>query len=96
LRPITEYRDIAERFFPPSEAVAFAETPPAAREREFFRRWTRVEAMLKARGVGLYGAGVELEGDWTTGEIDMVDGYESYTGAVAAACGGMRVMVEDL
>ena len=96
LRPIAEYQDVAERFFPPSEAAAFAATPPAAREREFFRRWTRVEAMLKARGVGLYGAGAEIEGDWTTGEIDTDNGYESYAGAVAAAGSGMRVVVEDL
>src|ERR1019366_2312730 len=43
LRPIAEYQAIAERFFPPSEAAAFAETPPAAREREFFRRWRSEE-----------------------------------------------------
>jgi 4'-phosphopantetheinyl transferase len=93
LRPIAEYQAIAERFFPPSEAAAFAATPPAAREQDFFRRWTRVEAMLKARGVGLYGAGAELDGDWTTQAIAVSEGY---AGSVAAASGGMRVVVEDL
>jgi len=93
LRPIAEYGAIAERFFPPSEAAAFAETPPADRERDFFRRWTRIEAMLKARGVGLYGAGLEPEGEWTVREIDACEGY---AGAVAAPAGGIRVVVEDL
>jgi 4'-phosphopantetheinyl transferase len=93
VRPIPEFLAIAERFFPPSEAAAFAATPAAGRERDFFRRWTRVEAMLKARGVGLYGAGAELGGDWTTLEIDACEGYAA---AVAAAAGGMTVIVEAL
>jgi hypothetical protein len=49
--------------------------------------------MLKARGVGLYGAGAELDGDWTTQAIAVSEGY---AGSVAAASGGMRVVVEDL
>jgi 4'-phosphopantetheinyl transferase len=93
LRPIAEYEAIAERFFPPGEAAAFAETPAAGREGDFFRRWTRVEAMLKARGVGLYGAGAELGGDWT---VEAIGGCEGYAAAVAAASDGMRVVVEDL
>jgi 4'-phosphopantetheinyl transferase len=93
LRPLSECQAIAERFFPPSEAAAFAATPDGAREREFFRRWTRIEAMLKARGVGLYGAGAELGGDWTLREID---GCEGYAAAVAATAPGMTVVVEDL
>ena len=93
LRPIAEYQAIAERFFPPSQAAAFAETPAVARELDFFRRWTQIEAMLKARGVGLYGAGAELDGDWT---VSPVGGFEDYAAAVAATRGGMRVVVEDL
>jgi len=92
LRPIPEYEAIAERFFPPSEAAAFAETPAGGRERDFFRRWTRIEAMLKARGVGLYGAGEELAGEWTVAEIDAGEGF---VGAVAAARAGMRVLTHD-
>jgi 4'-phosphopantetheinyl transferase len=93
LRPIAEYQAIAERFFPPSQAAAFAETPAVARELDFFRRWTQIEAMLKARGVGLYGAGAELDGEWT---VSPVGGFEDYAAAVAAARGGMRIVVEDL
>ena len=92
LRPIPERAAIAERFFPPSEAEALLAMPEAERERDFFRRWTRIEAMLKARGIGLYGAGAELGGDWTVCEIDAGDGFA----AAAASVGeGMRVMVHD-
>ena len=90
LRPIPEHAAIAERFFPPSEAEALAAVPEAKRERDFFRRWTRIEAMLKARGVGLYGAGSEADGDWTVLPVEV--GPE-YSAAVAAGCAGMTLRV---
>lgn len=82
LRPLPEYEAIAERFFPPSEREGLD-------ERDFFRRWTRIEAKLKARGVGLYGAGVELVGEWTVEEIDAGAGFAA---AVAVERAGMRVV----
>ena len=85
LRAVPEYVAIANRFFPPSEAAPVD-------ERDFFRRWTRIEAMLKARGIGLYGAGAELEGKWTVQEIDAGEGYAA---AVAAAAEGLEVRVHD-
>jgi len=88
LRPLAACLAIAERFFPPTEAAALKEVPPGAREEEFFRRWTRIEAMLKARGIGLYGAGVEMDGEWTVAPVDMGPGY---AGSVAASRGGMTV-----
>jgi 4'-phosphopantetheinyl transferase len=92
LRAIPEHAAIAERFFPPSEAQALLETPEPKRERDFFRRWTRIEAMLKARGTGLYGAGAELVGEWTVCEIDV--GRE-FAAAAAAAGEGIRVVAHD-
>jgi 4'-phosphopantetheinyl transferase len=92
LRPVPEHVAIAARFFPPSEAEALAAMPEGERERDFFRRWTRVEAMLKARGTGLYGAGAELDGRWTTCEIEAGDAFAA---AAAAANEGMRVRVHD-
>jgi 4'-phosphopantetheinyl transferase len=88
LRPLPECLAIAERFFPPGEAAALALTPPDRREHEFFRRWTRIEAMLKARGIGLYGAGASLDGEWTVLPVDV---GERYTAAVAAARPGLTV-----
>lgn len=75
LRPMPDCLAVAERFFPPLEAAALADCPAAMREREFFRLWTRIEAGLKAGGLGLYGAGTQLEGDWTVREIEIGNGY---------------------
>lgn len=90
LRPMPEHAAIAERFFPPMEAAEYASGPQDARE--FFRRWTRLEAILKAQGAGLYGAGQELRGEWTIQEIDA---GEEFAAAVAAACAGLTVVVHD-
>ncbi len=87
-RPLPECLAIAERFFPPSDAAALAEVPPDTREADFFRRWTGIEAQLKARGIGLYGAGAELDGEWTVLPVDV--GPE-YTACVAAGCGGITL-----
>jgi 4'-phosphopantetheinyl transferase len=90
LRPLPECLAIAERFFPPADAAALAEVPADRREHEFFRRWTRIEALLKARGTGLYGIGSEPAGDWT---VEPVDTGDEYTAAVAAAGAAVRVEV---
>ena len=91
VRTLPQSEAIAERFFPPSEAAALAESGGGGNE--FFRRWTRIEAMLKARGDGLYGAGAEIGGEWTVEEIEAGVGYAA---AVAAVRSGMRVTVTDL
>jgi 4'-phosphopantetheinyl transferase len=85
-RPLQECMGIAERFFPPMEAAALAAVPPEGREVEFFHLWTRIEAKLKARGIGLYGAGQELDGEWTVIPIEV---GPDYSAAVAANCAGL-------
>lgn len=92
LRPVPEHRAIAERFFPPTEAAALDSVPAEDRERDFFRRWTRFEAMLKALGVGLYGAGAAIPGEWT---IEEIDAGQEFVAAVAAPHGGLRIAVHD-
>ncbi|HEV3197374.1 MAG TPA: 4'-phosphopantetheinyl transferase superfamily protein [Bryobacteraceae bacterium] len=92
VRALPDYEAIVERYFPPSEAAAHAAVPASHRGRDFFRRWTRIEAVLKARGVGLYGAGEEAEGAWTIQEIEI---DEEYAAAVAAPRAGMTVRVHD-
>ena len=63
VRPLPEYAAIAQRYFPEGS------TAPAS-ARDFFRHWTRFEALLKAHGAGLYGAGATPAGVWTVSELD--------------------------
>lgn len=86
IRPMPDYRDIAERFFPPSQAAQVTD------EADFFRRWTRLEAVVKACGTGIYGIAEEPAGEWTIEELPVVSGYSA---AVAAPRGGMRVTMHD-
>jgi len=81
IRPIPNFVAVAERFFPPDEGTPADET-------DFFRRWTRIEALLKARGVGLYGAGALIDGEWTVQELNVGEGY---IGAVAGAGEGQII-----
>ena len=85
LRPMPDCVAVAERFFPPADAAALADFPAAQREREFFRLWTRIEAMLKARGIGLYGAGAALDEEWTLQEIDAGDNFAAAVAALSPA-----------
>jgi 4'-phosphopantetheinyl transferase len=93
VRPMSDCLTLAERFFPPSEAAAFAAVAAPERERDFFRRWTRIEAVLKARGVGLYGMGEELAGEWSIEEFEAGAGYAA---AVAVAAPDVRVTIRNL
>jgi 4'-phosphopantetheinyl transferase len=85
VRPLAEHAAIAERFFPPSES-------PPANAPDFFRRWTRYEAILKAQGLGLYGAGSEPEGEWTVHEIDAGPGFVA---AVAGRGKDLTFVIHD-
>jgi 4'-phosphopantetheinyl transferase len=86
IRPLSDYAAIAERFFPPSEAADVTD------ESDFFRRWTRIEAVLKARGVGLNDIGTEQTGAWTLEEIDV---GSQYSAAVALQRAGVQVLTHD-
>ncbi|HWB83276.1 MAG TPA: 4'-phosphopantetheinyl transferase superfamily protein [Bryobacteraceae bacterium] len=92
IRPMPEHLAIAERFFPPADFAELAASPESLREREFFRRWTRIEALLKARGVGLYGAGTIPEGEWSVAEVDAGDGFAA---AVAGAASNLLIVCHD-
>jgi 4'-phosphopantetheinyl transferase len=89
LHPLTDYIGIAERFLPPTAAAEFAAVFQPDPEREFFRRWTRTEAMLKATGEGLYGAGRELDGEWTVAEVDA---GPRYAAAIASPHPGLQII----
>ena len=92
-RPIPDLVRIAERYLPPGDAQALEDTPEPDREREFFRCWTRAEALWKAAGVGLlHGAGALPEGEWDVREIDAGEGYSA---AVAASRAGLEIEISD-
>ena len=86
LRPLTDFAAIAGRYFPPGY-------PPPNSARQFFRYWTRLEAILKAQGIGLYGAGAVIEGDWMVREID--PGSRNYVAAVATSGRSLALQLHD-
>jgi hypothetical protein len=77
---------IADRYFPPGY-------PVPGSPRQFFRYWTRLEAVLKAQGVGLYGSGVVSEDEWFVREID--PGSRNYLAAVAAHDPSLELQIHD-
>ena len=88
MRVLPDCLALAERFFPASESAALFGTPEPERQADFYLRWTRIEARLKATGVGLYGCGTESEGEWMIRNIDAPPGYAA---AVAAPGAPMTV-----
>jgi 4'-phosphopantetheinyl transferase len=53
IRLDVDYDSLAEHFFSPREIRMLQAVPSAKRLEAFFRCWTRKEAYLKARGIGL-------------------------------------------
>ncbi len=53
VRDLPDWEHIAATYFSPAEQARVRACPPEARRLEFFRAWTRQEAILKASGLGL-------------------------------------------
>ena len=53
IRPDIDYCALATRFFSPTESSTLLSLPPNQRSRAFFAGWSRKEAYIKARGMGL-------------------------------------------
>lgn len=85
--PLSELEAIARRRFPVAAARAVLSQRGEQREQAFYREWTRMEAELKASGVGLAeglssGAAAPARQAWTFAAIDAGHGL---VGAVVVA-----------
>ena len=56
IRDLPDFDQVAASAFSPPELARWRACPRDERREEFFRAWTRQEAVLKARGTGLGGA----------------------------------------
>ena len=72
IRPVIEMHSIARRWLGRDDIAG---------EQEFFRAWTRHEAMVKALGVGLSGAAESFDG--VVAEIDAGPGYAAAVAVLA-------------
>jgi 4'-phosphopantetheinyl transferase len=61
LRSISEADRIVESYFTPTELAQYRATDQSERAAAFLRGWTRKEAILKAKGVGLAGLATGYE-----------------------------------
>ena len=61
VRTVAESERIVTAYFTPDEIAEFRNVGPESRDLAFLRGWTRKEAILKARGVGLAGLARRFE-----------------------------------
>ncbi len=88
LRPFLDIEEIVERYFAPGEQATWRELPDRERLDAFFRCWTRKEAYLKARGIGLSSGLDQVEVSFAPGETarllrdqslgQLSDGWQMY------------------
>jgi 4'-phosphopantetheinyl transferase len=65
MRDLPDWETIASTYFASADQVRVQAAAPAMRRAEFFRAWTRQEAVLKASGLGLGGMD-ERGSEWRT------------------------------
>jgi medium-chain acyl-[acyl-carrier-protein] hydrolase len=53
VRRLPDWRELAGRYFAPTELAELDTVPAPERERAFFQCWTRKEAYIKAQGLGM-------------------------------------------
>jgi 4'-phosphopantetheinyl transferase len=70
IRTISEAARIVESYFTPAERAQFAALDEPSRVTAFLRGWTRKEAILKAKGVGLAGLATGYQTMFGTTALD--------------------------
>lgn len=112
IKPELDWRPLARRFFAPQEVAALEALPAEEQRRAFFCCWTRKEAYLKARGMGLSlpldGFAVTVTGparllacaegvaDGTPWALRALDVGAEHVAAVAVAGAGVPVALREL
>jgi 4'-phosphopantetheinyl transferase len=87
IRDLPDWASIAATCFRHNEVEAMHHQPELVRRLEFFRAWTRQEALLKAAGVGLAGATALAGGAGDTFpsyRLQPIDVGEEYAATLAA------------
>lgn len=69
VRDLPDWEYIASAYFSPREQARLRDCPADERRVEFFRAWTRQEAVLKANGLGLGMSQGGLPGTWPAGAL---------------------------
>ncbi|MGD0012875.1 MAG: 4'-phosphopantetheinyl transferase superfamily protein [Bryobacteraceae bacterium] len=88
VRPGVDVMGIARRFLPEPECLELRALEGEEQRQAFFRLWTRREAYLKARGIGIRGLGEPIAPGFFLADLEPGPGY---LGAVACARTGGRV-----
>jgi phosphopantetheinyl transferase len=88
IRDLPDWEQVAETAFSAHELAQLRACPPERRRDEFFRSWTRQEAVLKALGTGL--ANTPDDAAWSAFHVYPLDVAPGYAAAFAAAPGVHR------
>ena len=80
VRPMRDWQEIALRHFEPGEIARLQSCTGPEREEQFFRAWTRHEALLKAQGEGL---GTVMHADALA--VHPLDAAPGYVAALAVS-----------
>ncbi len=83
LRPVPEWEAIAHRCLPPALREAIGALPIPQRDGAFLEEWCRLEAGLKAQGLGVFGLGGEGGATPAEAELWPVALPPGYVGAAA-------------
>lgn len=84
IRDLPDWEQVAEAAFSPQELARLQACPPERRREEFFRAWTRQEAVLKALGTGLGASAVERGGAEQGFAVHPLHPGPGYAAALAA------------
>lgn len=93
--PLLAYERLAARFFSPEENAALLATPQVRRRREFYRLWTRKEALLKGVGGGFSVPLERTPAGWSTRSFWLGRGYVAALASIGSIGAVRRFCLEE-